>query len=108
MNKKDLVEHITSESTTADSKAAAERQLVAVVNAIKAGLKKDGKVQIVGLGNFTVKDRAARKGRNPKTGEEIQIKASRTVAFRPGKKLKEFVAKKATKTTTKAKSKAKK
>ena len=86
MNKGDLVE-----KGAADSKAAAERILVAVLEGVKAGLKKDGQVQLIGFGSFQVKKRKARKGRNPRTGEVIKIKASKTVGFRPGKGLKEAI-----------------
>lgn len=90
MNKKDIVEYLATEGP-AESKASAERWLEAVVDAFREGLRRDGQVQVVGFGGFRVKQRAARKGRNPQTGEEITIKASKTVAFRPGKKLKEFI-----------------
>ena len=90
MNKGELVEYLY-ESGAAESKAASERILTAVLEAVKAGLKKDGQVQLIGFGSFQVKKRKARKGRNPRTGEEIKIKASKTVGFRPGKGLKEAI-----------------
>lgn len=90
MNKGELVEYL-HENGAGDSKAAAERVLSAVIEGIKAGLKKDGQVQLIGFGAFSVKKRKARKGRNPRTGEPIKIKASKTVSFRPGKGLKEAI-----------------
>ena len=56
---------------------------------IATGVKKDSSVQLLGFGTFEVRHRAARKGRNPKTGETIQIKASKSVGFKPSKALKE-------------------
>ncbi|WP_391484032.1 HU family DNA-binding protein [Allofranklinella schreckenbergeri] len=89
VNKTELIEHIAS---TADiSKAAASRALEATIGAIQTTLKKGGTVSIVGFGTFEVSLRAARKGRNPKTGEEIKIKKSRVPKFRAGKALKDAV-----------------
>jgi DNA-binding protein HU-beta len=89
MNKSELVEAIVKDKNSGiESKAAAERALESVLDAIRSGLKKDKTVQVVGFGNFVVKNRKARTGINPKTGEQIQIKASRSVGFRPGKALK--------------------
>ncbi len=87
MNKKQLIEAVSKEMDR--SKAEAERAVNAVIESVKKGLKKDGIVQLIGFGSFTVKKRKARKGRNPKTGEPIKIKASKTVSFKPGKGLKE-------------------
>jgi DNA-binding protein HU-beta len=91
MNKAELVEYIYDNGDVGESKAAAERALVAVLEAVKAGLGKDGTVQLIGFGSFNVKKRNARTGRNPRTGDKIKIKASRTVSFRPGKGLKEAI-----------------
>ncbi len=92
MNKSQLVETIVKDKNSGiASKAAAEKAIVSVLNAIRTGLKKDKGVQLIGFGNFAVKNRKARKGINPKTGESIQIKASRTVGFKPGKALKASV-----------------
>ena len=88
MNKAELVEMIQGEF---ESKAKAERAVNAVVDAIRAGITKDKKVQIVGFGTFMIRNRKARTGRNPQTGQEIQIKASKTVGFKPGKQLKDQV-----------------
>ena len=87
MNKKQLVEAVAKEMDR--SKAEAERAVNAFMESVKKGLKKDGMVQLIGFGSFNVKKRKARKGRNPKTGQPIKIKASKTVSFRPGKALKE-------------------
>ena len=74
-------------SARESSKAAAERSLDAVLHAIKRGVKSGSPVQLVGFGTFRVSKRAARLGRNPKTGEQIQIKASKTVRFASGSKV---------------------
>ncbi len=86
MNKAELVDAIQGEF---DSKAKAEKAVNAVIDAVKAGIKKDKKVQLVGFGTFTLKQRKARTGRNPQTGEQIKIKASKTIGFKPGKTLKD-------------------
>ena len=92
MNKSDLVEAIVKNKNSGiESKAGAEKALQSVLDAIRGGLKKDKAVQLIGFGNFLVKNRKARKGINPKTGESIQIKASRTVGFKAGKALKASV-----------------
>ncbi|MEM9705086.1 MAG: HU family DNA-binding protein [Pseudomonadota bacterium] len=73
------------------SNAEAKRVVDLVFGEIEAGLERardDGKYQIATLGTFTIADRAARKGRNPQTGQEIDIKASRTLRFRPSSALK--------------------
>jgi len=62
-----------------------------LIASIEEALKNGEKVQLIGFGNFEVRDRAARKGRNPQTGEEIQIAASKVPAFKPGKALKDAV-----------------
>jgi len=91
MNKSQLIEHLVESGHCGDTKAACERVLGAVLEGIKKGLKKDGTVQLIGFGTFAVKKRKARKGRNPRTGETIKIKASKTVGFRPGKGLKDAI-----------------
>ena len=94
MNKQALVDAVVAnKSADIDSKAAAERAINAVIDGITAGIKKDGTVQLIGFGTFNVKSRAARKGRNPQTGAEMRIKASKTVGFKAGAALKD-VAKK--------------
>lgn len=89
MNKSELVEHIASSADI--SKAAAEKALNALVNGVKSELKKGGSVAIVGFGTFSVGKRAARTGRNPRTGEELKIKASNVPKFAAGKGLKDAV-----------------
>jgi DNA-binding protein HU-beta len=92
MNKSELVEAIVKNKNSGiASKAAAEKALESVLDAVRSGLKKDKAVQLIGFGNFVVKNRKARAGINPKTGEKIQIKASRSVGFKPGKALKASV-----------------
>ncbi|MEN8174753.1 MAG: HU family DNA-binding protein [Pseudomonadota bacterium] len=89
MNKSELVEAMADAADI--SKAAAGRALEGMVEAISDALKTGDTVSIVGFGNFTVKERAARTGRNPRTGEEIQIRASKTPSFKAGKSLKDAV-----------------
>ena len=74
MNKSELIEHIATQADI--SKAAAGRALEAVIGAVKTTLKKKGEVSLVGFGTFSVAKRAARKGRNPRTNEEIKIKSA--------------------------------
>lgn len=89
MNKSELIESI---ATTADiPKAAAGRALDAMVDAIAEALKKSDQVVLVGFGTFSVKERAARTGRNPQTGDPIQIPAARIPSFKAGKALKDAV-----------------
>ncbi|WP_349627883.1 HU family DNA-binding protein [Variovorax sp. PCZ-1] len=87
MNKTDLIEHIAKQADI--SKAAATRALEATLGAVKTTLKKGGTVSVVGFGTFAVGKRAARAGRNPRTGAAIKIKAARVPKFRPGKALKD-------------------
>lgn len=90
MNKGELIEAVASSADL--SKADAARAVDAVFdNITKALKKKDGKVSLVGFGTFSVRKRAARTGRNPKTGETIKIKASKTPGFKAGKALKDAV-----------------
>jgi DNA-binding protein HU-beta len=87
MNKSDLIEHIAKQADI--SKAAATRALDAIVGGVKTTLKKNGSVTIVGFGTFAVSKRAARTGRNPRTGAAIKIKAAKVPKFKPGKALKD-------------------
>lgn len=87
MNKSELIEHIAKQADL--SKAAATRALDAMVGGVKATLKKSGTVTIVGFGTFAVTKRAARTGRNPRTGDAIKIKSAKVPRFRPGKALKD-------------------
>ena len=89
MNKTELIESIAQAADI--SKAAAERALDGTVAAITSSLKQGGMVTLVGFGTFYVGERAARSGRNPRTGETIEIKASRVPKFRAGKALKDAV-----------------
>ena len=91
MNKADLVEAMASK--TGETKKATEEQVEAFVSTITASLKKGEKVQLVGFGSFEVRKRAARKGRNPQTGEEMKIAASKAPVFKAGKALKDAVNK---------------
>lgn len=88
MNKAELIEAVQKELGADTSKAAAERALDAVITGITKGIKKDKSVQLIGFGTFSVSKRAARTGVNPQTGEKIKIKASKSVKFKPGTKLK--------------------
>lgn len=89
MTKAELISQIAKASNL--SKADAERCLNSFIDIAKKTLKKEGKLALAGFGSFSVVKRKARKGRNPQTGEEIKIKASKTVRFRPGKALKESI-----------------
>lgn len=89
MNKGELIDMIAESADI--SKAAATRALDTVFSGITEALKKGDQVTLVGFGTFQVRDRAARTGRNPKTGEAIQIKASKNPAFKAGKALKDAV-----------------
>ena len=89
MNKSELIEHIARQSDI--SKAAATRALEAFIGGVKSSLKKGNTVSLVGFGTFAVNKRAARSGRNPRTGAAIKIKAAKVPKFRPGKALKDAV-----------------
>jgi DNA-binding protein HU-beta len=88
MNKAELVEAIQKSLGKDATKRAAEDALAAVLGSIEKGIKKDKKVQIIGFGTFEVKKRAARQGRNPKTGEAMKIAASKSVGFKASSTLK--------------------
>jgi DNA-binding protein HU-beta len=87
MNKADLVEVVAEAADL--SRASAARAVDAVTDAIVAALKKNEAVTLSGFGTFVVRERAARVGRNPRTGEAINIGASRALGFKPGKALKD-------------------
>lgn len=89
MNKSELIDAIAAAADI--SKASASRALDAMIDSVTETLKSGDKVSLVGFGTFEVKDRAARTGRNPKTGEEIAIAASRVPSFKAGKTLKDAV-----------------
>ncbi|HJV12098.1 MAG TPA: HU family DNA-binding protein [Burkholderiales bacterium] len=89
MNKADLIDHIARSAEI--SKSAAERAVDAFVGAVKSSLRKDEQVTVVGFGTFYAGNRAARTGRNPRTGEALSIKAARLPKFRAGKALKDAI-----------------
>ena len=91
MNKSDLVAAIAAK--TGDTKKSAEETLNAFVDVVTDALVKGEKVQLVGFGSFEVRKRAARKGRNPQTKEEIKIPASKSPVFKAGKAFKDVVNK---------------
>lgn len=89
MTKAELIEVMAAKANT--SKAAAKRFLGAFTDAVSDALKKGDKVTLVGFGTFSVTERKARKGRNPQTGKEIKIAASKAPKFKAGKGLKDKV-----------------
>ena len=89
MNKSELIDAIADAADI--SKAAAGRALDGMTDAITDALKKGDTVSLVGFGTVSVRERAAREGRNPRTGETIKIKASKNPAFKAGKALKDAV-----------------
>ena len=88
-NKQELVNDVAT--TTGLTKKDATAAVDAVFASIQDTSAKGDKVQLIGFGNFEVRTRAARKGRNPQTGEEIEIAASKIPAFKPGKALKDAI-----------------
>ncbi|MDK8643609.1 HU family DNA-binding protein [Niallia taxi] len=89
MNKTELINAVAESSEL--SKKDSTRVVDSVMETITKALKNGGKVEILGFGAFSVSERAARKGRNPQTGEEIEIAASKAPSFKAGKKLKDAV-----------------
>ena len=89
MNKSELIEAVAQSADL--SKASATRAVDAVVEAVTNALKEDDTVSLVGFGTFSVRERAARSGRNPRTGETIRIGASKVPSFKAGKALKDAV-----------------
>jgi DNA-binding protein HU-beta len=87
VNKSELIEHIAKQADI--SKAAAARALEALIGGVKSALKRGNSVSLVGFGTFAVTKRAARSGRNPRTGAAIKIKSAKVPKFRPGKGLKD-------------------
>lgn len=87
MNKTEMIEHMAKHADI--SKAAAGRALEAFMMGVRTNLKKGSSVTLVGFGTFAVTKRAARSGRNPRTGETIKIKSAKLPKFRPGKALKD-------------------
>ena len=91
MNKAELVEAVQKALGKDVTKRAADEAVDAVLDSIAKGVKKDKKVQIIGFGTFEVKKRAARQGRNPKTGDIVAVAAKRVPFFKVGKELKQRV-----------------
>lgn len=89
MNKQQLIETMASKAEL--TKVDAEKALKAFIEVVTEEMKKGEKVQLVGFGTFEVAERAARTGRNPQTGETIEIKASKSPKFKTGKALKDAV-----------------
>lgn len=89
MTKAEFIEKVAQNANI--TKAAAERVLSVMLEGITEGLKEEEKLTLSGFGAFVVDHRKARPGRNPRTGEPITIPASKTVKFRPGKQLKDFL-----------------
>ena len=89
MNKTELVAAMAEQTNL--SKKDAEAALKAFIDVVSEELKKGEKVQLVGFGTFEVSERAAREGRNPQTGETMEIKASKTPKFKAGKSLKDMM-----------------
>lgn len=89
MNKTELVAAMAEQTNL--SKKDAEAALKAFIDVVSEELKKGEKVQLVGFGTFEVSERAAREGRNPQTGETMEIKASKTPKFKAGKALKDMM-----------------
>lgn len=89
MNKSELIDAVAEAADL--SKADAARAFDAVIDTITNAMKSGDQVSLVGFGSFLVRERSARTGRNPQTGAEIQIKAAKVPAFKPGKALKEAV-----------------
>ena len=89
MNKSELIDAVAAAADI--SKAAAGRALDAMVDSVTDALKEGDQVVLVGFGTFSVKDRAARTGRNPQTGEPIEIAAAKVPSFKAGKALKDAV-----------------
>ncbi len=88
MNKGQLIEAVQGTLGGDTTKKSAEEAVKAVLENIAEGVRKDGSVQLLGFGTFEVRHRAARMGRNPKTGEPLQINASKSVGFKPSAALK--------------------
>ena len=89
MNKSELIDHIAKQADI--SKSSASRAFDGFVDAVVTSLQRGEEVSLVGFGTFSVRPRAARSGRNPKTGETITIQASRVPSFKAGKALKDAV-----------------
>lgn len=91
MNKAELISNVAEKTEL--TKKDAEKAVGAILSTIEEALSRGDKVQLVGFGTFEIRERAARKGRNPQTGEEIDIAAARVPVFKAGKALKDAVSK---------------
>jgi DNA-binding protein HU-beta len=91
LTRQDIVDAIAKECDL--KKKVADQVLTTVIESVTKTLKKGGKVSLVGFGTFTVSKRAARAGRNPRTGETIQIQATKVPKFKAGKELKQTINK---------------
>ena len=91
MNKRELIEFVYESLET--TKSGSEEIVNVVLKAVQEGIKRDGAVSVAGFGTWTSRKRAARIGRNPQTGEPIQIRASTTISFRPAKAWKDQLGK---------------
>ncbi len=91
MNKAEMISNVAEKAEL--TKKDAEKAVTAVLETIGEALSRGDRVQLVGFGTFEIRERAARKGRNPQTGEEIDIAAARVPVFKAGKSLREAVAK---------------
>ncbi len=91
MNKAELISNVAEKTEL--TKKDTEKAVSAILNTIEKALSKGDKVQLVGFGTFETRERAARKGRNPQTGEEIDIAAARVPVFKAGKAFKDAVGK---------------
>lgn len=89
MNKSELVDAVADSADI--SKAAASRAVDAMISTVSSALQNGDQVSLVGFGTFSVKERAARTGRNPRTGESIEIPAAKNPVFKAGKALKDAV-----------------
>lgn len=89
MNKAELVAAVAAKANVSQKEAG--DVVVAVLSEIKDALKKGDKVQLVGFGSFEVRNKAARTGKNPRTGETIKIAASKAPAFKAGKAFKDYI-----------------
>ena len=89
MNKQDLIDFVSDK--TGLTKIDSSKSIDAVFDGIVSGLKADKEAKFIGFGSFGVQARAARKGRNPRTGVEIEIAASNSVSFKAGKEIREAV-----------------
>ena len=89
MNRKELIDALSNK--TGSTKTDAERNIAALIDIVSDTLAQGGNISLVGFGTFEVRERAARTGRNPKTGAELKIAASKIPAFKPGATLKAAV-----------------